>query len=896
MTDSAGFVGRQPELRVLDELLAAARSGDPQVVYVEAEPGSGKSTLLAHFLGSLPDAAVLVASGDEEETLLAFGVVDQLLAVPADAGTDPMVVGAQLLDRFDQLQADGRVLVVAIDDLQWADRQSSRAVLFALRRLRADKVFTLVSCRTGDMTDPGWARFVAGDSRVTRLRLAGLSPDNLKELALTLGLGRLSDRGASRLVAHTEGNALYCRALLDEIGVESLNAAGNDGLRAPRELSAVILARVAALAPATQTFLAAAAVLGQHAPAPTVLAVAELTDARDSLDEAAAAAILSQEPHGSELSFVHPLFRAAIYGDLSPKHRREFHARAGAVVTGRARLTHRVAASLDADDSLASELEAAAQDAAGMGESASAAWALEQAAALSTQAHDRERRLLDAVAILLNAADAPAAERLLATCDVASPRQDALIGLWGVYTGAPTAEGRLLAAWEAHDPLIEPEIGARAATSLANLTAISGRPQEGVAWATRAVTATVAGSPLRSMARTAQAYALAVAGRSAEGLDVLDFLPPAGNEVGLAETDALVMRGTLRLYSDDLSGAIADLGVGSARIRAGLPSTYPVPCVTNLSVAYTRRGDWDAAVAQAEMAISMAQDADRPLDLARAHGQAAQILALRGQWSSAQDHAAAAREASDRFPVVFAVAYSALAAATLASARGDPAGVLQAVERIHATRLVDVGGRPGIFNWKAIEVDAFIGLGRLDEAAAALDSFDAAIAAVGLPSAGLMSARCRGNLAVARGDATAAAAAFTQAHSIAPRVPMPFELALLSLDDGRRLRAANDQPGAVAHLEAAHQLFFDLGADPYVQRCALELAALRVIATTGSAATELGLSRAEIAVARLVATGLTNREVAGQLYLSVKTVEYHLRNTYLKLDISSRRELTALMR
>jgi DNA-binding CsgD family transcriptional regulator len=132
-------------------------------------------------------------------------------------------------------------------------------------------------------------------------------------------------------------------------------------------------------------------------------------------------------------------------------------------------------------------------------------------------------------------------------------------------------------------------------------------------------------------------------------------------------------------------------------------------------------------------------------------------------------------------------------------------------------------------------------------------------------------------------------------HVIGADVPMPFEQALLSLGDGRRLGAAGNRTAAVAQLEQAHHLFSVLDADPYMQACATELAALQVTAATGSPAALLGLSRAELAVARLVATGLTNREVASQLYVSVKTVEYHLRNSYIKLDITSRRELAALL-
>ena len=109
-----------------------------------------------------------------------------------------MAVGAQLLDELDGLQSDDRVVVLAIDDLQWADRPSSRALLFALRRLRADRVLTVVATRIGELADPGWARFVAGDPRVTQIRLGGLTSGDLTELAGRLGLGSLSARGASR--------------------------------------------------------------------------------------------------------------------------------------------------------------------------------------------------------------------------------------------------------------------------------------------------------------------------------------------------------------------------------------------------------------------------------------------------------------------------------------------------------------------------------------------------------------------------------------------------------------------------------------------------------------------------------------------------------------------------
>ena len=197
---TAGFVGRQDELAILSERFSEAARGRPQVVYLEGEAGSGKSTLLSRFLGSLSDAVVLQAGGDEDESLLSYGVVDQLDPDAAtDPGDDPMAVGARLLDLFDRLQAGDRVVVLVLDDLQWADRPSLRAVLFALRRLRADKVLIVVSARSGALVDAGWARFVGGDSRVMRVRLGGLEAGDLTHLAAALGLGQLSHRGACRL-------------------------------------------------------------------------------------------------------------------------------------------------------------------------------------------------------------------------------------------------------------------------------------------------------------------------------------------------------------------------------------------------------------------------------------------------------------------------------------------------------------------------------------------------------------------------------------------------------------------------------------------------------------------------------------------------------------------------
>jgi AAA ATPase domain len=429
---AAGFVGRQDELAIFSERFSEAARGRPQVVYLEGEAGSGKSTLLSRFLGSLSDAVVLQAGGDEDESLLSYGVVDQLDPDAAtDPGDDPMAVGARLLDLFDRLQADDRVVVLVLDDLQWADRPSLRAVLFALRRLRADKVLIVVSARSGALVDAGWARFVGGDSRVMRVRLGGLEAGDLTELAAALGLGQLSHRGACRLAAHTGGHALYCRALLDEMGVAALNEK-DEGLPAPKALSSVILAHVAALPTATQAFLAAA-VLGLHASRATIASVARQSGAET--DEAVASVLLEAGQIPTELGFPHPLYPAAIYDDLSPAVRRGLRARAAAVAVGGQRLAHRVAGAVGPDAQVAGELESAAVADADLGELVAAAWAFERSPYLSPGAGQRERRLLDAAGVQLIAADNADAARTLAACRGRSGRRDALSGLLGVYTG-----------------------------------------------------------------------------------------------------------------------------------------------------------------------------------------------------------------------------------------------------------------------------------------------------------------------------------------------------------------------------------------------------------------------------------------------------------------------------
>ena len=258
------------------------------------------------------------------------------------------------------------------------------------------------------------------------------------------------------------------------------------------------------------------------------------------------------------------------------------------------------------------------------------------------------------------------------------------------------------------------------------------------------------------------------------------------------------MRGIVKVYVDDLAGALADLGVAAARLRMGMAASYPGPCLSHLSEAQFRRGDWDAAVTYAQLATALAQDTDRPLDLARAHGRYAQVLALRGQWAVAEAHLGAvgprsgASPWSSRLPPPPSPGLRSLRPGTTGSA------CCWATEAVRAAGPIEVGGRPGIFNWRAMAADALIRLGRLDEADVGLHEFEAAIPGAGWRRPIWLYARCRANLAVGAGDTNEADEEFTQAHVLEAHVPMPFERALVSLDDGRRLRSGGKARDAVA--------------------------------------------------------------------------------------------------
>jgi len=199
------------------------------------------------------------------------------------------------------------------------------------------------------------------------------------------------------------------------------------------------------------------------------------------------------------------------------------------------------------------------------------------------------------------------------------------------------------------------------------------------------------------------------------------------------------------------------------------------------------------------------------------------------------------------------------------------------------------------WRWQELYAGALIGLDRLDEAEEVVAGVEELATARELHSAMATAGRLRGLLHAARRETEEAEAAFQTGLRHAEAVSIPFDRAQLELDYGRLLRRSGRRTAAVSMLTTARERFAALGAQPFVERCAGELSAsgIRCAKTSDSRARNEGLTPQEGAVARLVAQGLTNREVAAQLVVSLNTIEYHLKNVYSKLGITSRSQLAA---
>jgi DNA-binding CsgD family transcriptional regulator len=883
-------------------VLARVEAGEPWLVAVEGDPGVGKTALVRQCLARAADVEVLSARADQAEADLDFGIVDQLLratgsVVPAalpGSGTglaaSSFTVGARLLEVVgEQAAAASGAVVIVLDDLQWADRKSVEALTFMLRRLSVDPVIAIVTYReSGDRLDEAAQRLLSSVENRLRLPLGGLSPEEVGSLAAALRAGPLDEEAVRWLYRHTGGHALYLRTVLSDGSDFGPRVAGR--LKLPRSLAAAVGEHLRALPPQSRVIVEMLSVLNLRMPIAQLGQAAQVGSPSAAIESAVAAGLVDWSPDQPTcpVEIRHLLVRDAIYAGLSPVNRRLLHARAAGIVSESASWEHRVAALDQPDEGLAAELERLAAGELAAGRTALAATHLQWASDVSPARADRERRLLTA-ALSLTPADESRGLALREAVEgsVPSPLRSCVLGTMAFSSGQLAEAERHFSqalAQTRDDPDYQP-LAVLTANRLASTYTLLGdgeKVQTLGRWAlgTGCLDAPAAG---RTRARIALGASLA-AGRRA-GLAELAYLEADPARVGLLDAEGLVYRGMMRTMVGDLGEAVADLTASLRLVRQGATVILGVRPYSYLALAQYLAGLWDDALLSTEQGLSVAAIQAHRHELPLLHMVAACVPAGRGQDEEAGRHAQVAEEAAASLDYGQEGLYGAMARALIAQASGDYLGMADVLEPWRGDAALDRRGR---VLWRPLLAEGLIGSGQLEQAAAVVDQLRADADQVSYLQPVL--AWLDGWLAEQRGHPGQAREIYQHGEDTAD-TQSPLNTARLLLAHGQLLRRTGDRKDAVERLRRASALFTSLRAAPFMARTEEELAACHLPGSPANKQSVLALTSRETEVAYLVGKGMSNPEIAAELFISRKAVEYHLGNIYAKCGLTGRQQL-----
>ena len=883
------LVGRAEEQEAIAVALHGAEAGRPSVVWVEGEPGLGKTALVRDAMGRAPAGMrVRRTNADELATDIPFELAGRLGSSTTDSS---FAAGLGLLEAWSRDQDDGPVAIV-VEDLHWADAASSKALLCAAQRLDEDRVALIVTVRPG--VRDGWERLHADPERCCRILLSALTSEDVAALARAKGV-ELTPNQAERLHRHTGGHPLYVCTLLTELSPAELRA--NDGdLPAPSSLTSAIIAGLSEVHEPARRLAAAMAVVNQQAGLVQIGRVAGVDTPIEPFEELLGTGFVHWEPDepGTPVEFAHPLYRQAIYRDLAPRTRRDLHRAAAAVASPLTALAHRVAAADGADDALADELARSARLDGDHLAVAQGARNLLWASSLSSDPAQVDLRLLAAAGAYVDSGQSPRAAALRDRIEACGPsaQRDLLLGLldWN--------QGRAVEAQRWLEGVVDPALAtthrvtaARAWAELAEIHLTSGRPQEALDAALRARSLATPGTAAERLAWIHLSLAEGMLHGGPAGLERLrPRLPDPPERVPSSEGDMLVTRATLSLYSGYTMTALADLRAVVALSLRGAVPVQIARCHFEMATVLVSTGAWDEAILHARTGLGIALDDGQPSMHAQCRAILGTVLAYRGEWATAEETVAAAMDAAILPGSIEAAGTAMIASAAIAEARQDPARVIGALQTLpdRVPMLARLAFWPPL-------ITALIDDGQLDRAEDQITELVHAATARGLA----MEARVlglRARLATARGRVDEALNCFEAALRGYGSDDPVMERTLLLHAYGRALLGRGEATQAADTLHAARDIFHSLDAKPFAERVELDLSATgaRTSESSRIATAPLGLTDRERDVAVLVAKGLTNPEVAGELYVSRKAVEYHLSNIYGKLGITSRRALRGL--
>ena len=897
------IVGRADELSRLDRLLDEAREGRSECLVLRGEPGIGKTSLLDATAERAAGFTVLRACGVESEAELPFsgllellrpiiGHVDRLPEPQAAALRGALALGpAKGADRFAALAATLGVLVAAseegsvlvfIDDAQWLDAASGEALAFAARRLRAEGVAMLWAARTGDTLPFSL-------DGLTELALGGLDRSAAEDLLKGAGDPPVSPQAVDGFLDATGGNPL---ALLEIPQLLSdAQRSGTEPIDQPLPVGPAVERafgrRLERLPGNTRAALLIAAVSASPELGTVERALASENLSIDALLPAEEEGIVVSRR--GRLEFRHPLVRATVHAQATAAARRAAHgALASALpeeVHGDERAWHLALAVLGPDDVVANELEAVGIRAQATSWRA-AARAFERAAQLTSYGETRGNRLLAAARAahtggqLETAAQlARDAVRLLDGDPVRQAEAEHVLGRVEAAHGEFRSATRRLEDGAERIEAIDPE---RAALMLADAV---------VPWmevgehgrADRAATRAwnlpwPRGGHTELALSLTFGDALAARGRFSEAIE----LWLSGAEVPADEDPEALSRVAEAILSageHERAGAAAEQAVERARECSALGVL-----AVSLGVqvfAELRTGRLRSAAGAAAEAVDLVRSLGQQGELTDALLRFAWVEAMLGREEECRRHAAEAAEVAgigDR-PV------GGPAVGLLELGLGRPQEAVEALEGTRRLRGERMRGdaitpRPVL----AALIEAHVRGGGLDEARRHLTELSRQAEACGLPFARAAAARCRG---IVEGEEQH----FLEALAWHERAPNAFERGRTLLCYGELLRREKRRADARSQLRAALVDFDEVGAASWAERARVELGATGARARRRVPDTRDELTPQELHVARLVAEGLTNREIAARLFLSPKTIETHIRHAFQKLGVRSRTEL-----
>ena len=937
--------GRAAEQAAIDRLLAAARTGTSGALVLRGDAGIGKTALLEYAADEAGGFQVVRGTGIESEAELpfaglhlllrpaldrigalvvpqrqalerAFGLAPDRPGEPGDAGgssprggTDRLLIGMAVLSLLSELAGDGPLLCL-VDDAHWLDGSSAAALAFAARRLGEDGIALIMAARDGE------GRFSA--QGLPELRVAGLPPESAAAL-LDAQPADLTAALRYRILTEAQGNPL---ALIE------LPAAATPQPSFPRHgppvtdplhggavvedhgelaltgrLVAAFSGQAARLPDATRLLLLAAAA-DDAGEANLVLRAGKALGA-DAADLAPAerAGLIRQA--GQSLAFRHPLIRAAVYQDAPLGQRLAVHRALADAMEGREgsddagrRAWHRAAGAAEPDEQIAAGLDRAAEQAAERGGYAAAAAASARAAELSADPAARARRLTIAAEAAAESGDLIRA-RLLA--DRAEPdADDAMLraGLLHVRALADFGEGSFRGA---HRLLLEgadllagtsPALAARILVQAFHTAWYIGEPELADVAVRLTALRIPDGEPMQAVASYLAATLRTLFGWRADGVPALTDVVAQARRAGAdAPLDLIQVCGAGLIAGQDAqthetAAALAAEARGQGRI--GLLPTI----LFFLAEGELFHGRHRDALATATEAVQVASDSGQWHWVSQVNGLLAYLAAAAGDEARCHqlaDDAMTAATAGNVAPGS-AWAHWSLGLLDLGGGRVEAAlGRLETLAEGPTQHHVSVmRSAPDL-------VEAAVRIGEPDRAAKPLRRFEQWGARAGQPWIDALVLRCRALLAP-DAEAESLYAAALDAHQ---REDRPFERARTQSLYGEWLRRARRKTEARTQLRAALEIFDRLGAEPWNARAARELHATGVATPQGRGRHGSGalgqLTPQELQIVRLAAQGLSNRDIAAQLFLSPRTVGYHLYKAYPKLGVAARSELPDLL-